>query len=121
MIDFGPHFKSSEFDSPDQPSSGNNMQPDFIERYKKAREIAGIPFHINSGFRTEVHNKKVGGESNSSHMGGWAADTRFNSGSEAWIILNALIKAGFNRIGIYKTFIHADCDPSKPKNVIWTK
>jgi hypothetical protein len=34
------------------------------------------------------------------------------------ILLPALIHAGFTRIGIAKTFIHADVDDKKP-NAIW--
>ena len=35
-------------------------------------------------------------------------------------IVQALLTAGFTRIGIASTFIHADDDPSKPQNLIWT-
>jgi hypothetical protein len=48
------HFKLSEFDSPDLPGSGKNMNPDFLKRLDEAREIAGVPFNINSGFRTSA-------------------------------------------------------------------
>ena len=115
------HFKSSEFDSKDSPGSGVNMQQEFIQRLDIAREIAGVPFNINSGYRTEAHNTKVGGSPNSSHLRGWAADIECLGGRERWLIINALLEVGFNRIGIYSTFIHADCDPSLPKNVIWVK
>ena len=121
MTDFGKHFNSSEFDSRDLAGSGINMQQAFIDKLNDAREIAGIPFKINSGYRTQAHNKAVGGEPNSSHCRGWAADIAYSSGSAGWIILNALQKAGFNRIGIYKTWIHADCDPTLSQNVIWSK
>ena len=90
-----------------------------ITKLIKAREIAGVPFNINSGYRCEYHNKNVGGVSNSSHVGGYAVDIRVDSNSKRYIILNALIEAGFNRIGIYSSFIHADVDPTKPSNTIW--
>jgi hypothetical protein len=53
------HFKTSEFDSPDHPGSGINMKPEFLQRLDSARAIAGIPFKINSGFRTAAHNKSL--------------------------------------------------------------
>jgi hypothetical protein len=61
----------------------------------------------------------VGGVANSSHLVGKAADIAVGSGAERYIILNALIQAGFRRIGVAKTFIHCDNDESKP-NSVWT-
>jgi zinc D-Ala-D-Ala carboxypeptidase len=115
------NFKLSEFDSPDQLGSGSKMNPDFLERLDKARAIAGIPFKINSGYRTEAHNKKVGGEPNSAHTKGFAADIAYSGGSNGYKILTALMQVGFTRLGIYKTWIHCDSDPSLPSKVIWSK
>jgi zinc D-Ala-D-Ala carboxypeptidase len=113
------HFKLSEFDSPDLPGSGKNMKPEFLKKLDNARSIANIPFGINSGFRTIAHNAKVKGVDSSSHTQGWAADIACKDGANRFTIVNALLKAGINRIGISGSFIHADCDPTKPKNVIW--
>lgn len=107
------YFEISEFDSPDAPGSGFNMQASFINRLVTAREIAGVPFRINSGYRTPEHNRKVGGTPGSSHLTGWAADIAVKDNRERGVILNALIRAGFSRIGIGKTFLHVDSDPSK--------
>jgi len=115
------YFSIEEFESPDHKGSGINMQQSFLVLLDQARDIAGIPFKITSGYRTKEHNEKVGGVPNSSHTKGHAADIAATSGSERWIIINALIKAGFNRIGVSNTnFIHVDNDPDKPANVLWT-
>jgi uncharacterized protein YcbK (DUF882 family) len=114
------HFKLAEFDSPDAPGSGAKMKPEFLQRLDNARSIAGIPFKINSGYRTEAHNAKVGGVKESSHCQGWAADIDCNDGAARFIIINALLKSGINRIGVDSGFIHCDCDPTKPQQVIWT-
>jgi hypothetical protein len=119
------HFKLSEFDSPDLPNSGINMKPAFLEMLDNAREFAGIPFKINSGYRTRAHNvalkaKGYKAVDNSPHLDGWAADIACNTSANRYIIVQALIKAGFRRIGISETFIHCDCDPTKPSNLIWT-
>jgi hypothetical protein len=66
------NFNLSEFDSPDLTGSGSKMNPDFLLKLDKARGIAGVPFKINSGYRTESHNKKVGGTPNSAHTKGFA-------------------------------------------------
>tara|TARA_R110000796_G_C14237738_1_gene396851 strand:- start:112 stop:423 length:312 start_codon:yes stop_codon:yes gene_type:complete len=101
------------------PNSGINMDKQFLTKLESAREIAGIPFKITSGYRTADHNTKVGGVPNSSHLIGVAADIAVQSGNERYIILNALIKAGFKRIGVAKGFIHCDTDESK-SNSVWT-
>lgn len=117
------YFKVSEFDSPDEVGSGSNMDATFLEMLDDARGWAGIPFKITSGFRTPSHNAYVGGvqaglkSKGSSHLFGYAADISCTSGAEREIILNALIEAGFRRIGIAKTFIHVDNDPDKNPSV----
>ena len=112
-------FTAAEFASPDVKDSGYEMDSTFIYMLDSARTIAGIPFKINSGYRSASHNKLVGGVSNSAHTKGYAADIKVNNSNERKIILSALQKAGFNRFGIGRTFIHVDNDPSKPSNVIW--
>ncbi len=114
------YFRYSEFNSPDIPNSGRNMQPSFLRMLNHARQIAGIPFKINSGFRSQEHNEKVGGSENSSHLRGYAADIHATSSTYRYEILSALLQAGFNRIGIAETFIHVDNDPNKTQKVIWT-
>lgn len=113
------YFNLSEFDSPDQKGSGKYMQESTLQMLDIARRIAGIPFKINSGYRTEKHNKRVGGVSESSHTKGYAVDISCVGSNSRFKIVSALQEAGFNRIGIGKTFIHADNDPMKIKNVIW--
>ena len=113
------YFKLSEFDSPDKTGSGDNMDEKFLQMLDNARHIAGVPFKINSGFRTKSHNKKVGGVNNSSHLYGLAADIKCDTDAERWAIVNALVQVGFTRIGIAKTFIHVDTDEDKNSNRIW--
>ncbi len=114
------HFELSEFDSPDEKGSGKYMYEKFLSMLDDARGIAGVSFTINSGFRTKSRNAYVGGKINSSHQYGYAADIHCTDSRSRFIIINALIKAGFSRIGVGKTFIHVDNDPDKDANVIWT-
>ena len=115
------NFNSEEFDSKDIKGTGMMMNVEFISLLQKARDIAGIPFVINSGFRTTEWNKKVGGKSNSAHTKGLASDIATNNDRTRYIILNALLLAGFHRIGVYKNFIHCDTDKTLPMRVIWYK
>ncbi|PSL06543.1 D-Ala-D-Ala carboxypeptidase family metallohydrolase [Cecembia rubra] len=111
------HFNPAEFDSNDGDGSGRgtggNMRISTLLMLDSAREIAGIPFRINSGFRTKKHNDAVGGSKNSSHMKGYAADIATDPETQSQVI-EACKKAGFRRIGIYRNFVHVDNDPDKP-------
>lgn len=113
------YFTLDEFDCPSHKGSGINMDSNFLAKLEQAREIAGVSFIITSGYRTKEHNAEVGGVPNSSHLIGVAADIAVSGGADRYIILSALIKAGFRRIGVAKTFIHCDTDDSKP-NSVWT-
>ena len=117
------HFKISEFDSPDLIGSGERMNKEFLTMLDNARDLAGITFKINSGYRTEAKNnaiyKSLGKTPiKSSHLQGYAADIHCNSSQDRLTILNALIRVGFKRIGIAKSFIHCDNDPLKV-NAVW--
>jgi len=113
------YFKLSEFDSPDEVGSGYRMDKDFLYRLDTARGISGIPFKINSGYRTENHNTIVGGRVGSSHKKGLAVDIGYYGSRERYLIINALMQVGITRFGIAKTFIHCDVDKSKDNDVIW--
>lgn len=114
------YFELSEFDSPDEEGSGELMEHDVIERLDVVRDLCGFPLIITSGYRTIEHNKKVGGVANSSHLLGYAVDIAVTDSRKRFILLDAVITAGFLRIGIGDDFIHVDCDPEKSQVVIWT-
>jgi uncharacterized protein YcbK (DUF882 family) len=114
------YFELTEFDSPDEVGSGENMSHRLLIMLDKARELACVSFVITSGYRTKSHNDRVGGSKTSSHMKGAAVDISCTSSTARYAIIAALMASGFNRIGIAKTFIHCDIDDSKPKNLIWT-
>ena len=77
-----PHFKLREFLLPDKyPQNIPSMQDVANMTYgchfllEPARKEVG-PIIINSGFRNEAINRKVGGVTNSQHLFGQAADIR---------------------------------------------
>mgnify|MGYP003627873076 FL=1 len=114
------HFDICEFDSPDEKGSGSRMQPSTLQMLDDARGIAGIPFKINSGFRTKEKNLKIGGVRDSAHLYGYAADIHCTDSTRRAIIIDALRKAGFKRLGVANTFIHCDNDPEKsPAACMW--
>ena len=118
------YFNFEEFDCPTLEGSGlpttdgGKMNLDFLHKLDEARELAGVPFKITSGYRSPQHNLDVGGRVGSSHIKGIAVDIACVNSHERQKILTALIQVGFKRVGIGKSFLHTDLDTCKP-NAIW--
>lgn len=115
------HFKLSEFDSPDQKGSGDLMEIAAVEMLDMARELAGIPFRITSGYRTKAYHaslKKRGYETarNSPHLVGKAADIAYNNENSLSKIVSACVAAGFTSIGIGNGFVHVD---TRKRKAVW--
>lgn len=109
------HFHPTEKNiaSPDKPDSYNMMRPKVIFALDALRGLVGKPLRINSGYRTESHNKAVGGAPRSQHLLGNAADvstTGWTHEQRRDFIIYAR-RLGFTGIGIGKTFIHVDMAP----------
>ena len=111
------YFAPQEFKCPND--GYECMDAGLLNKLASAREIARIPFHINSAFRTPEQNEEVGGVKNSPHLRGTAVDIRVRNSRERLLVLRACIRAGFDRIGVGKTFIHVDTDTSKVPEVVW--
>tara|TARA_R100000935_G_scaffold57661_2_gene92138 strand:- start:2828 stop:3187 length:360 start_codon:yes stop_codon:yes gene_type:complete len=112
------YFKESEFEC----CCGNcfhHMDQNLLLMLDESRNIANTPFSLNSSWRCEEHNKDVDGKKNSAHLRGCAVDIACDNSSKRLVILDALIIAGFTRIGISKSFIHADIDMTLPQEVLW--
>ena len=97
----------------------NNMNKEFLFVLDEAREFAGIPFIINSAYRSPDHPLSIKNPS-SSHIKGLAVDIKATDSITRFKIVKALIEVGFTRIGIADTFIHVDLDFDKTQKVIWT-
>lgn len=95
------------------------MDGSFLEKLDEAREFAGFPFFINSAYRSPDHPESIKNPT-SSHIKGLAVDIRARDSRTRYLIIDALMHVGFNRIGISGTFIHVDDDKDKACGVIWT-
>lgn len=89
------------------------LSDNLVTMLDNARQIAGIPFIINSGLRSVENNEKVGGVSDSSHLKGLGADIRCLDSEQRYKIIRGALASGFTRIGIGKGHVHLDCDESK--------
>lgn len=73
------NFVSTEFKSRTYPVVF--VDTDLVKVLQGIRNAIGKPVHVNSGYRTETHNKSVGGSKNSAHLLGKAADIWVNGTS----------------------------------------
>lgn len=114
------YFKYSEFDSPDEPGSGEKyMCETLIQMLDEVRKEYGKPMRINSGYRSKSQNLMVGGKKDSSHLRGYAADISVKNSVDRFHLIWLFMKYNFRRVGVAKTFIHVDVDPDKPQEVMW--
>ncbi len=111
------YFNKSEFVC--KCCGQGEISQELMNKLDKAREIAGVPFKITSGYRCEAHNHYIGGKNGSSHTKGLAVDIACEYSPPRYKIMEALGKVGINRIGMAEDFIHCDIDKDKAQNVIW--
>lgn len=90
-----------------------NVSKLFLSQLQAARDIAGISFSINSGCRCPKYNASpaINSKANSDHVTTplipcCGADLRCYYSIDRYKIINAALKAGIERIGIAKSFIH---------------
>ena len=112
------NFKTAEFACP--CCDAVKMDIDFVKTLQLLRDEYGSPMRINSGFRCEKHNKKVGGSDSSSHLWGMARDISVTDSILRYRMIQCAQKVGILRMGIAKDFIHFDTDYKKKTPVIWT-
>lgn len=118
-----PNFYISEFmcrDGTPVPKSLYSNVKELAENLQVLRDYLGEPIHLNSGYRTPSHNKKVGGKSNSFHLKAMAADITCKSKSPKQLaaIIEKLIAAKKMKqggIGIYSGFVHYDVRGTKAR------
>ena len=89
-----------------------------VRMLQEARDTTGVPFVIQSGVRCAKHNVAEGGEKNSAHLQGLAADILCPNSQTRYIMLTEFMRR-FPRIGIGATFIHVDIDQTLPQKVAW--
>ena len=117
------NFKLSEFNSND----GTKMPSEVLENIKilvkqlqYLREYTDKIIYINSGYRSNSYNLKIGGSKNSQHKLGKAADIRIEDIDpkvvyeliEYLIKDNQMLQGG---LGKYKTFTHYDIRGTKAR------
>lgn len=97
--------------SPIAGQDESHLSKDLSDRVKSAFAGIGLDrIRINSGFRSEEDNKRVGGAKGSQHLHGNAVDIDVSgySHAERIKIIEALSASGITGLGIGTNIIHAD-------------
>lgn len=108
------NFKVREFACKDK-SDEVKIADDLVVALEKIRAYFKSPVNVNSGYRTENYNKKIGGASKSQHVLGTAADIQIRGVSPRSIAQYAE-SIGLGGIGLYeysgkdeyRSFAHVD-------------
>lgn len=106
------NFKVKEFRCKDG-SDKILIDTDFVtNKLQKIRDHFGAAITINSAYRTESYNKKVGGAKSSYHMKGQAFDIVVK-GKTPLEVARFAQTIGITGIIQYNTFVHVDSRPTK--------
>lgn len=110
------NFSKQEFESKDGALMGtvalHNVKK-LAENLQRLRDFLGVPIHINSGYRSFEHNKRIGGRKGSFHVKGMAADIAVKNMKPKKVrkaILELIKVGGMSEggIGLYNGFVHYD-------------
>lgn len=107
------YFIPGEFTNSEHTHTVAELNPVLVDMLDKSRGLAGVPFVITSGFRTQVEDDAIPGSAkNSAHIRGLAADIACTD-SNRQIILNAVYNCG---VKVFTedcpSHIHIDIDGS---------
>lgn len=92
-----------------------SIAQELVQKLQQLRDQLGKPVTVTSGYRCPVHNRNVGGASQSRHMQGQAADIVVPGVSPAQVA-RAAERVGFGGVGRYNTFTHVDVGPARRWN-----
>ncbi len=117
-----PHFSHAELSC--RGSGECRMDNQFMLKLVNLRKRYGKPLVITSAYRSEAHNKAIGGAKGSAHTQGKAVDISIARG-EAYKVLALAIECGFTGIGVSQKganrFLHIDTiDDPDIRPTIWS-
>lgn len=99
------HFNLQEFECP--CCKRVMLHSDLLKKLSLLRREIKEPLYINSSYRCEKENRKVGGVPRSYHLFGMAADVTVRNMSISELLYYTE-KFKFGGIGVYTTFLHLD-------------
>lgn len=117
------NFTWNEFSSKDgaeMPAAVKQNIKKLAQNLEVIRSYFNLPIKINSGWRSEAHNRNIGGVKNSAHVKGNAADIviKGKTAAEVQNGIEVLINAGKisqGGVGKYPNFTHYDIRGKKAR------
>lgn len=92
----------------------NFINNDIVDICNDINRQIVIPLTINSGYRCATHNSNIGGETNSQHLIGNAADITCSNMTKLKDICKAMWSNNkIGGIGLYSNFVHVDKGPHR--------
>jgi len=109
-----PYFKDIEFIEPEA------VDPEFRRMLEQIRQYAGIPMVISSSLRPRRGKRKSAHYKNKDGRY-YGVDIKARDSRSRYLILNAALRVGCNRIGIYDKHLHLDNAMGKgfDRYVVW--
>ena len=104
-IHLAENFRSTEFACKCGRCKTALVDDVLVAQLQAIRNHFGKPVNITSGYRCAAHNKAVGGDPNSSHMQGMAADVVV-TGVKPGEVAKFAESMGIVRVGLYDSFVH---------------
>ena len=103
------HFDKAEFGE-----HADKMQPELLRRLDRMRTYYGRPLRVTSAWRD------VGPNDPPEHEQGFSVDLACANSRARLRMVEAALKAGFRRIGLYTAHCHVGCGPEPlPQEVLW--
>lgn len=99
--------------------SESDLSPALVELIRRAQHLAGFTFTITSALRPMSWELSHGRRGSSSHVKGLAVDISTVDSHTRYKVLLSLGVVGVPRLGVGKTFIHADIDETKAHPIIF--
>lgn len=103
-----------------------DLHPNLVELIRRAQHLAGFTFTITCGYRSEALDRTKGRSGKSSHCRtsngkpcSLAVDVSTRDSHTRYKVLVSLACVGVPRLGVGKSFVHADIDETKPHPIIF--
>lgn len=98
------------------------IDPDAMDKLQKLRNVLGKPILVTSAYRSEAHNREVGGAKNSQHRLAKAFDVVMTNHDPHFFVETAKA-VGFKGIGYYpkQNFIHIDTGLERTWGDTWPR
>ena len=117
------NFSIEEFDCNDGSKMPINVYHNMVKvanQLQVLRNYIGKPIHINSAYRSQEYNAKIGGVKDSQHIMGRAADITVNGFDPIAVhtTIELLIEKGDmlqGGLGLYNSFVHYDIRGTKTR------